>query len=263
MSRIDKYLKEFDDYLSGDWDDKEKDEFKKRLDGDQDMQNAWKEYQSILNSISDRDAVSFRIMLNRVYNKQIRNNRIHRLSNNIWFRLSAAAVFILFIGCLLYFFCTNRGQEFTQNDEVADTLIMIPEDSGTIVDYVKNPAAEKVIKEVTSTQIASIYDDERYQIAPAYAELLHNVYRSNWFNLTSPEDSILFSSGDSISFSWDSNIYEPLYFDVLDRKGRVVHRHKDSIESPWVYKPVLEPAIYMYRFSTKDQPVWMGVMVGR
>ncbi len=111
-------------------------------------------------------------------------------------------------------------------------------------------------------QIASIYDSEEYQISPVFAELLHNVYRGNWFSLTSPEDSTIFRSGDSIAFKWETDIQEPMYFDILDRHGNVVYKHSDTLSNPWHYKPQLSPAIYMFRFSTEDQPVWMGVMVG-
>lgn len=264
MSRIENYIKEFEGYLNGNWDDEEKAAFNERLGADHEMQRAWTEYQSILDAVSDKEAVSFRLMLNSIYSKRFDSSGIHRLSDSIWFRFSAAAVFIVLVGCLLYFFCTNRGREFAIEDKFTDTIEMAVEDSNAlVVDGAIDTILGKESIEDPPPKIASIYEDERYQISPAYAELLHNVYRSYWFSLSSPVDSVLFEKDDSITFSWESNIHEPLYFDVLDRKGKVVYRHKDSIESPWTYKPVLDPAIYMFRFSTKEQPVWMGVMVGR
>jgi len=263
MTNIDKYLKEFEDFSQGHLSEQEKVAFEEKLATDQKMQDAWKEYLSIMNALSDKESVSLRVLLNRISSRNRQGVKIHKLSNSFGFRLSAAAVFIIFIGCLLYFFCAKRNQEFATNDELIDTLIMEPGDSNTLVFKDTNPAIVKENQEVRSPQIASIYDDERYQIAPAYAELLHNVYRSNWFRLTSPEDSVLFSQGDSITFSWESNIHEPLYFDILDRHGSVIYRQTKPIQSPWTFKPILDSAIYMYRFSTKDQPVWMGVMVGR
>ncbi|MEE4255673.1 MAG: hypothetical protein V2I47_01410 [Bacteroidales bacterium] len=263
MTNIDKYLKEFEDFSQGHLSEQEKVAFEEKLATDQEMQGAWKEYQSIMKALSDKESVSLRVLLNRISSRDRQGVKIHKLSNSLWFRLSAAAMFIVFIGCLLYFFCTKRNQEFATNDGLIDTLIMEPGDSNTLVFNDTNPAIVKENQGIHSPQIASIYDDDRYQIAPTYAELLHNVYRSNWFRLTSPEDSVLFSQGDSITFSWESNIYEPLYFDILDRHGSVIYRKTNPIQSPWTFKPILDPAIYMYRFSTKDQPVWMGVMVGR
>lgn len=263
MTSIDKYLKEFEDFFQGHLGEQEKVAFEEKLATDSKMQDAWKEYQSIMTALSDKESVSLRIMLNKISNRKNKNIKIRELGNSLGFRLSAAAVFIVLIGCLLYFFCTNRNQEFAVNDEFIDTLIMLPGDSNTLVLDDPHPVIEKENQKVRTPQIASIYDDERYQITPAYSELLHNVYRSNWFSLSSPEDSVLFSQGDSITFSWESNIKEPLYFDILDRHGSVVYTQTKPIQSPWTFKPVLGPAIYMYRFSTKDQPVWMGVMVGR
>lgn len=263
MSRIEKYIKEFEGYLHGDWDDHKKAAFNKRLEDDTEMQEAWKEYQAITDAISDNESVSFRLMLNNIYNSRFRQGRTQYLNSNIWFRLSAAAVVIVIVGCLLYFFCTRQVQEFATNDATIDTLIVIPEDTSSRMAKQSDLEIETNEIETHSPQIASIYEDERYQIDPAYAELLHNVYRSHWFSLSSPSDSVHFQNGDSITFSWESNIYEPIYFDVLDRAGKVVYKHKDSIESPWTYTPFLDPAIYMFRFSTKDQPIWMGVMVGR
>ena len=71
----------------------------------------------------------------------------------------------------------------------------------------------------------------------------------------------MFKRGDCISFSWETNIKEPIFFDILDRNGNVVYKELKPITSPWDYTPDLSPAIYMYRFSTEDQPVWMGVIV--
>jgi hypothetical protein len=71
----------------------------------------------------------------------------------------------------------------------------------------------------------------------------------------------MFSPGEALIFSWETNITLPLYFDVLDRHGQVVYKHATPITAPWTYHPELDPAIYMYRFATEAQPVWMGVMV--
>jgi hypothetical protein len=115
--------------------------------------------------------------------------------------------------------------------------------------------------ETRPAEVASLFELEEYQISPVFAELLHNVYRSNWFRITSPGDSIMIRKGDNVLFSWETNINEPIYFDVLDRNGKVIYRKSGAIVSPWEYTPKLSPAIYMYRFSTKNQPIWMGVVI--
>ena len=262
MTSTDKYLKEFEDIYLGGPSEQEKLAFEKKLAANPEMQKAWKEYRSIMDGISDKEAVSFRLMLNKIYGEKFQSKRIHIISASIWFKLSAAAVIIVIVGCLLYYFCAQADREFAVSNEFIDTTVVVTEDSAILVEDHVNSLPEKENKEIPVEQIASIYDDEKYQINPAYAELLHNVYRSYWFNLIAPLDSVIFQTGDSITFSWESNIYEPLYFDVLDRRGKVIFKQRGQIESPWTYKPVLEPAIYMFRFSTKDQPVWMGVMVG-
>ena len=53
MSRIEKYIKEFEGYLHGDWDDLKKAAFIRKLESDAEMQEAWKEYQAITDAISD------------------------------------------------------------------------------------------------------------------------------------------------------------------------------------------------------------------
>ena len=90
------------------------------------------------------------------------------------------------------------------------------------VDTAPNIKAEKGLYAVehnmsiqsASNDTASIFDQEEYQISPVYAELLHNVYRSNWFRVISPADSTLLIKGDNIVYAWETNIKEPIYFEV-------------------------------------------------
>ncbi len=171
------------------------------------------------------------------------------------------------MGGLLYFFCSNGlpATRFTEQPLLitGDSALIIQNEDVSDSIFGEGRVAPKIETEIQpgSEQLASIYDKEEYQISPVFAELLHNVYRSNWFRLTSPEDSVFFSTGDSLIFSWETNIEEPLYFDILDRNGTVVYRHPEKVTGPWSHSPDLDPAIYMYRFATGDQPVWVGVMV--
>ncbi len=268
MTSIDKYLHEFEAYFNGDLNAEEKRAFEEALSHNSEMDAAWKEYRSMMDAFSKKEAISLRLSLNKIFYSQQHDRKVLGLTNNLWLRLSVAAVIIVIMGCLLYFFCSSRdpfqsvnGIQYTKTvDSLGATQpgrshdnILLDNDSVT---------GTKIQNQPTPIQIASIYDSKEYQISPVFAELLHNVYRGNWFILTSPEDSTIFRSGDSIVFKWETDIQEPMYFDLLDRHGNVVFRKKFAVESPWIFKPSLTPSIYMFRFSTEDQPVWMGVMVG-
>ena len=257
MTRIEKYLKSFEAYSNGDLSPGDKEAFEKALAADKDMRIAWKEYRAMMDAFSDKEAISLRLKLEEAFYNKTRNHKTQQLSQNVWFRLSAAAVLIIIMGSLLYFFCSNSQN---LNELAGDTEVMAT-DSAVLVE---NPAPDSLLpdsSQVPEKQIASIFDKEAYQISPVFAELLHSVYRSGWFHLKAPEDSVMFFGGDSLVFVWETNIEAPLYFDVLDRHGSVVYTHADAISSPWTYKPALPPAIYMFRFATEQEPIWMGVMV--
>ena len=268
MTITNKYLLQFEAYFNGDLGAVEKKAFEGSLDHNSEMRFAWTEYRSMMDAFSDKEAISLRLKLNDAFYNQHHGLHIKRFVNGFWFRLSAAAVIIIVMGGLLYFFCSNGpvmpffkesglsmvsdSANTSTNDISADSTINIP-----------RQLPEENHKSVPDpVQIASIFDKEEYKISPAFAELLHNVYRSNWFGLITPVDSVMFTSGDSLKFSWETNIQEPIYFDVLDRNGRVVYQHPKPITNPWSFSPDLSPAIYMFRFATKEQPVWMGVMIG-
>lgn len=266
MTKIKKYLKRFEAYQNGDLNPPDAQAFIKALEQDQEMHDAWIEYLDMMDAFSDKEAVSLRSTLENAFYKQ-QTNRIRFISQNVWFRISAAAIVIVVMGALLYFFCSNKPEFWKLTD---DTMLVVT-DSSNINNSLKKDSIwhdtavapnKPQIVGVAEMQIASIYDNEQYQISPVFAELLHNVYRSGWFRITTPEDSMMFSPGDSLMFSWETNIENALYFDVLDRNGQVVYKHPDSISSPWVYTPKLSPAIYMFRFATENEPVWMGVIVG-
>ena len=266
MMTNDKYLKRFEAFQNGDLNPREVQAFLKALKQDQEMNDAWNEYLNMMDAFSDKEAVSLRSTLESVFYKQ-NENKARFISQNIWFRISAAAIIIVVMGALLYFFCSDNSEFW----KLSDNALVIVTDSTEFNNSIKKDSIRKdtatvpkklQITEVTEVQIASIYDNEQYQISPVFAELLNNVYRSGWFRLNTPEDSVLFSQGDSLIFSWETNIEKVMYFDVLDRNGQVIYKHSDPISSPWVYTPKLSPAIYLFRFATEDEPVWMGVMVG-
>lgn len=266
MTTIDKYLKRFEAYQNGDLDPPEVQAFIKALEQDQEMHNAWNEYMDMMDAFSDKEAVSLRSSLEGAFYKQ-QENRIRSISQNIWFRISVAAIVIVVMGGLLYFFCSNNQEFFWLTEDTK--LVMMdsidinnPLEKDSIRQDTVCATRKAQIVEVSEKQIASIYDNELYQISPVFAELLHSVYRSGWFKLNTPVDSVIFFPGDSLNFSWETNIGGLIYFDVLDRNGLVIYKHPEPISNPWVYIPKLSPAIYMFRFATEDEPVWMGVMVG-
>ena len=267
MTEISKYLERFEAYQNGDLSPGEMEAFLNDLEKDNKMLSAWRKYTDMMDAITDKEAISLRIKLEGAFS-QSQEGRVSVVSQSIWFRISAAAMIIVVMGALLYFFCTRNVDLFklSEQDTIvsADTIILQKALTSDSTDIVTQDVKYEAIAEtnVTTDVIASIYDDEKYQISPVYAELLHNVYRSGWFRIQTPVDSILFSKADTLVFSWETNIEEEIFFDILDRNGRQVYRHEGPVSSPWAYLPELGPAIYMYRFATQGQPVWMGVIVG-
>lgn len=268
MTSIEKYLHEFEAYFNGDLNAEEENAFEVSLDHNPEMKAAWNEYQSMMEAFSKKESISLRIKLNELFYRHQQGEKIKSVANSFWFRMSAAAVIIVIMGFLLYFFYTS-GHKFQKPEEAqyipgSDTIQTIRQDTSQNVDEDDSYSVpgKSILDSTRKEQLAYIFEKEEYQISPVFAELLHNVYRGNWFGLISPEDSAVFLPGDSIGFSWETNIRESLYFDVLDRHGNVVYKHPGPVSSPWHYKPQFPPAIYMFRFATEDHPVWMGVIVG-
>ena len=267
MTEISKYLERFEAYQNGDLSPGEMKAFLNDLEMDIEMLSAWREYSDMMDAITDKDAISLRSKLERAFNQR-QEGKVRLVSQSIWFRFSTAAMIIVAMGALLYFFCTRNADLFNFSDQVQfiepDTL---KQEEKMMVDSSHLNTYDKKTDQISEVNlktdlVASIYDREEYQISPVFAELLHNVYRSGWFRIITPEDSARFSNTDTLVFSWETNIEEEIYFDILDRNGVVLYRHEGPVGSPWIYKPELTPAIYMYRFATQDQPVWMGVIVG-
>ena len=263
MTTTNKYLKRFEAYQNGELDPGEVKAFKRALGSDEEMLLAWKEYQAMIDAWSDKEAISLRIALEKAYTEQ-GNKGIVQLSQNIWFRASAAAVIIILTGCLMYFFCSNGLKQNTVAEEENSTLhdiIPTPVHTDTTM-LITVPINQQIeTNESEQDQIASIFDKEEYQISAVFAELLNNVYRSNWFMLKTPADSAMIHPGENIVFSWETNIKAQIYFDVLDRNGQVIYKQQGPVNSPWTYIPTLDPAIYMFRFATEEEPVWMGVVI--
>lgn len=261
MTKTDKYLERFDRYLHGEVSEEEARAFDLALEGDATMRKAWQEYKDMMAAFADKEMVSLRVKLNAVYDHYFGEPVVRQLFTNKWYKISAAVVVIIIIASLLYFGNQQDGEELAiqvPDIHIVDTTAVHADTAEMILPEM--PEEPQIPKE---KQLASLYDDERYQISPVYAELLHTVYRSGWFRLSSPPDSAIFAPDDSLVFAWETNITEPLYFDVLDRKGKVIYKHTGSINSPWTYKPQLPPAIYMFRFATENEPVWMGAGVAK
>ncbi len=266
MTSIEKYLHEFEACFNGDLNTEEKKAFEKSLMVVQQKNDAWKEYRSMMEAFSRKEAISLRLLLNKIYQSRQHGGKVLNLTSHLWFRISAAAVVIVALGCLLYLFVTDSFN-FRSTNEILITqtdttnVIQYHINKDTITQDGDSIPGIRIQESQSGVQLASLFEKEEYQISPEFAELLHNVYRGDWFGLTNPEDSVLCLTGDSLSFSWKTNIQKPLYFDVLDRHGKVFYKYPKSISSPWTYKPKLPPAIYMYRFATENHPVWMGVVV--
>ena len=266
MKTLNKYLEQFEAHHNGDMSPGEVEVFMQSLEQDGEMLTAWNEYMDMMKALSDKEAVSLRKKLEGAFYQQ-QDNKIRFISQNLWFRISAAAVVIVVMGALLYLFCSNNQNFFRLEDDSmlveANSTEAIEVGAPEIVQIDSINIIEEAPGQINpEMQIASIYEKEQYQISPVFAELLHSVYRSGWFKINTPEDSALFSPGDSLVFSWETNIEELMFFDILDRNGLVIYKHPEPISSPWVYLPNLSPAIYMYRFATEEEPVWMGVVVG-
>lgn len=263
MKSIEKYLKQFERYFNGDLDPAQKLAFEDLLQKNGGVHHAWKEYCSIMDACSDHEVISFRLKLEQAFENRTANNP--RIVNNLFLKMGAAAIFIILIGSLTYLYNTGGGKWDDQNKIVVvdgnENKQCLLDTTSKFVLSVNDSLVQPEQNTIQTTEVASIYDMEKYQISPVFAELLHNVYRSNWFRILSPGDSVLVAPGEMISFNWETNIKEPLYFDILDRNGNVIHKEATPISSSWTFTPNLSPAIYMYRISTVDQPVWMGVVV--
>lgn len=263
MRSVDKYLKRFEACKNGELTPEEVDSFHEQLSIDQEMAQAWKEYNDMLLAFSDKDAISLREKLDKAF-EELQDRKVKKYDFSTWYRVAASIALIIVMGAILYFYCSSNmelqqlaihpKEHFESKSDQEKVLMTNDEDSSEIIDV-------DGLSDKTEIAKASLYDREEYQISPIYSELLHNVYRNAYFSLSSPADSVVFSRGDSILFTWETNIQEGIYFDILDRNGIVVYTHYEAVTSPWQFAPDLNPAIYMFRFATQDEPIWMGVMV--
>jgi hypothetical protein len=274
MTKINNYLKRFEACKNGDLDYQERSVFDEDLKKDPEMKKAWKEYSSIMEALSDKEAISLRELLENIYNKSF-NKHLSLFSKTKWLKAAAAAITIIATGTLLYFFCAHNNHNINFNHEA----LLVKNDTGDVkitTDTILLEHPNQNVKNIDKTQIlekhkphegdkkneiASIYEREEYQINPVYKELLSSVYRGNWFEIITPEDSVILGPGENLVFSWETNISDSIYFDILDRNGKVIYKHSTAIHSPWTFEQNLAPAIYMYRFSTAEEPLWLGVIV--
>lgn len=261
-TKTEKYLRLFETFSNGEMGTEAIRDFEDSLKSDLEMSAAWSEYQRVLEAIKDHEAISLRIILDKEFEDHWADKNIRTISSSR-IKWSAAAVVLILLGSLIYFFCSNKEPDNYANkvEDKKSGISIISEDMAKQDSLNRTPNKDIHEKKVPeSDQIALLYEKEEYKISPMYSELLNNVYRNTWFKLITPKDSIFVEKNEFILFTWETSIKDSIYFDVLNRKGRVIYRHNVSVESPWSYKAALTPAIYMFRFSTKEQPVWMGVM---
>jgi hypothetical protein len=265
MTSTNNYLQLFEDYINGDMDALARRAFEEALEHDREMRAAWEEYNAMMQAFSDKEAIALRLQLEEAYSRQSHDYKLKYMPRNLWFRLSAAGVLILIVLSIWYFIGQREETpSFSNNNKgiLTDSTSLAEggrPDSLTTDRNAQNDSS--TAEDIPQKQIACLYDREEYQISAVYAELLHSVYRSSWFHLLTPADSVIFAPGDSLQFIWETNIKDSLYFDVLDRHGSVIFKQKGAITSPFIYKPKLPPAIYMFRFATQNEPIWMGVMM--
>jgi hypothetical protein len=221
------HLKIFERYSNNEMDSREKAEFEERLRNDEVFLKDYEEYKEIYESIGDKEVIELRKQLKKI-GGGISKNKKRGPGGGLdrrWFWLAAVFIVSLSIVSITYLWITSpmnsRFQGFGWLPEKTDSLI--------------------------------------YELDPTYKELLRYRVRSDEFNLDQPRDSLVVSRNSSIQFVWRSRISEPVYFDILNKNGKLVFSAGKPIESPFIFKEHLPRGIYVYRFRTPDITIHTGL----
>ena len=222
------HVRVFERYSNGQMDSLEKAGFEERLRQDEAFRKEFEEYNEIYESIADTEMIELRKQLRKI-SRGMRKEQGGGSPGGMdrkWFWLAAVLIVSLSIVSMTYLWVNSPRSVWFQG-----------------VGWVAgNP------------------DSLLYSLEPSYEELVRYRVRSEDFHLDQPRDSLVVRKNTSIHFEWRTSLEEPVFFDVLNKSGRLVYSKVTSVNSPYVLKKNLPRGIYVYRFRTEQVTLHTGLL---
>ena len=228
MKDISKLYDYFQRYHDGEMNGDEKAAFERKLKDDQRMRRAYADFELLLQTAADKDALAMRKELKSFLKKRRKDNTswIRTLVLNPW-SAAAAALFVLVIA--VYFIYINL-----------------------FVD-------ERAISQKMTSSLEQInWDDPAYSIPDEYVDLLKMDQRSNEFRFISPADSMVFVHGEKLKFYW-KYAEEDLGLDILDAEGAVIFHEGKIAEVPFEMKASFDNGAYLFRVRNNEEALHWGI----
>lgn len=219
-----KYLKQFERYFHDEMDPGEKTSFEEALSKDLELSNAYKEYLSIYDALSDHELLDLRIKL-----KEIRDENSRKKDNPDFFRHGYNWLWMAALITIIISFTVIVSLLITRNEP------------------------EEQIATVLST-----VEVEKY--GGLDRELMKFEQRNVEFKIESPGDSLFIDRKESLTFQWTVNSTEPLILELIDWEGKIVFSSGKPASSPYVVKKKLPGGIIAYRFRTETESFYIGFL---
>ena len=281
MNRHFKYLEIIDKYLCGELSGQEAKDFEKELMSNKRLVFEFEEYKKIREAIKDKESIKLRKQLSELGNNpkpsyhfiSIRSIPAERIL------LAAAVILVLIVAGFVLARMINR--DVSPADEIADigesNDLYSPYDT---IDSTQNindltltrdmPSVNDTVDLLLAGDTKATYDilaslnvkdlkGPEYQVPLFYSELLGTNLRSVYFSLTEPEDSAIFLSGDEIKFIWEGDLDELLMLDLIDHNGKAIYQTDPLNDNEFLFKEKLEPGVYVVRFRTVDEIIYLNV----
>lgn len=268
-----KYIRLIERFINKEVSDREREQFINELRINKRLAFEFGEYQNLITSLKDQDAIELRRQLKKLYEDESLTTQ-SKFSNYLMVNriilMAALVLLIISIGFIArLIFLDQKLPEFTVVDNLADSLIFLPDsaehytannicaDSTDAVEIVIVP--EQIKKEyktprdaITKVSIAEL-TGSNYQLTPIYAELVSSNLRSGNFHLHEPKDSAIFQSGDPITFLWETNSYNEIFLEILNNQGGRLFQARFGDVKKYIWEQDLDSGIYIIKFKSSRE----------
>ena len=220
-------LKIFERYLNQEMGEEESGAFEASLAEDLSLKAEFEEYKRIYDAISDQEVLNLRRELKKISGsvRQKPGTGRFRGIDLGWFWLAALLIISLSVVSVTYL-------------------------------WVNSPLSSQFQGMLLGSKNMR---EHIYTLEPAFEELFRYRVRSEDFILDQPKDSAVMEKNSEIRFIWHNPSAQDVFFDVLNRNGRIVFTSGRPVESPFHLDRSLQRGVYIYRFRTTSRTLHMGL----
>jgi hypothetical protein len=224
----DKQIRSVIRYLGNEMTDDERAAFEKKMERDRRLEAFCKAAREINMGLADADSLDFRQQLAQIMKEKNpgRRRRFFRPSAQvIWL----AAIFIALLGILSVVYMSSRAYFRFYNDK-------------------------------ESTGGYSIFRRDIFHLPAVYSDLIKYQVRNERFTMQEPLPNERFTTSSDIIFRWVTDLDQDIYFEILNRRGKVVYSANKPVTSPYLVLRRLHKGVYIYRFRHEESAIHYGVM---